>query len=562
MEAIQEKPSVPPDPERDFPYFRRLWKSIVVALLAASFIPMLLIGGGMYYYTVSIIRERTLEGVQQEVWEHREAIDGFLAERTMDLKLLAANLGMQLASPNVLKKAFQSLQEQIPCFTDLGVIDHEGKHLAYVGPYDLISRNYRDAGWFRAMQERDVHVSDVFTGFRKEPHFIIAVKQVAGEGFWILRATVDAAYFDRFVTRLLGGRGGDIFLVNREGVFQTTPRAGGTLMGQSQLRDLRRFPQLELQETGAQILSMAWLERAPWMVAARFDPKEIHRPLRKAKYLALYVFLLGGMIIVGTVLLTTNYLIMRLEKKRRSIRVLDRQLQHSSKAASSVQLASGIIQEMNDTLSNIDLVSSWLHDLTRRDLTKEENLAEMRESLGQIKQEVARARKTTGKFVKATRRDVPLIRDINIADLLNEILELLERELHFNRIEVQRNEQDSLPLIRSDPSLLRQVFQNLLLNAVTAIRREGRITITTRGDDKCVTVRVADTGPGIPEAVREKIFDPAYAAGTDGSGLGLSIGAGIIRKLGGRISLESGKGKGAVFTVELPVKFEPGKTGI
>jgi two-component system NtrC family sensor kinase len=557
MEASHQKQWAPSDQERDFPYFRRLWKSIVVALLAASFIPMLLIGGGMYYYTASIIRERTLEGLQQEVGEHREAIDEFLADRIMDLKLLASNLGLQLTSPGTLEKAFQSLQEQIPCFTDLGIIDHEGRHLAYVGPYDLMAMNYRDADWFRAMRESDVHVSDVFTGFRKEPHSIIAVKQVTGQGFWIIRGTVDAAYFQGLVTRLLNHRSGDIFLVNREGVFQTTPRGGGALMGQSPFRDLQPFPDVKLEETGQQILSMSWLQRAPWMIIGRFNAKEVYRPLRNTRHLALYAFLLGGMIIVGTVLLTTNYLIMRLEKKRRSIRVLDQQLQHSSKIASSVRLASGIIQEMNDTLSNIELVSSWLYDLSRRNLTKEENLTEMRESLGQIKQEVARARKTTEKFVKATSRNVPLIKEVKINDLLDEVLELLERELHFNRIDLHRDYQESVPLIRSDPSLLRQVFQNLFLNAVTAIRRQGRITITTRGDEQGVTVHVADTGPGIPQEMKEKIFDPLYAARPDGTGLGLSIGAGIVRKLGGRISVESEKGKGSVFTVELPSRFQP-----
>ena len=129
------------DQERDFPYFRRLWKSIVVALLAASFIPMLVIGGGMYYYTVSIIEERTLDALRLEVKEHREAIDGFLAERTSDLKLLSSNLGLEhLTAPGNLEKVFRSLQAELPCFTDLSIIDDEGRHRAYVGPFDLLSQ--------------------------------------------------------------------------------------------------------------------------------------------------------------------------------------------------------------------------------------------------------------------------------------------------------------------------------------------------------------------------------------------------------------------------------------
>jgi two-component system, NtrC family, sensor kinase len=542
--------------ERDFPYFRRLWMNIVVALLGASFIPMIVIGGGMYYYTVSIIREKTLDSLRQEMSEHREAVDEFLSERTMDLKLLAANLGPEhLTGPGAIEKAFRSLQAGIPCFTDLGVIDQQGRHLAYVGPYDLMAQNYKETAWFKALREKDTHISDVFAGFRKEPHVIIAVKQATEDGFWILRATVDAAYFDKLVTGVLSHRRGDAFLVNRGGLFQSNPKAGGKLMEHSGLKDLEPFDDVDLQEKGEEIVAMAWLQTAPWAIVGKFDSQEIYGPLKKVRYLAIYVFVLGGILIVGTVLLTTNALILRLERKRRSIRVLDQKLQHSSRMSSSMNLAPGIVQEMNDTLSNIDLVSSWVQDLSHRNLGKEENLLELRESVRQIKQEVARARKTTEKLVKATRRNIPVIREIDMNALLEEILELLDRELRFNGIKVERNFEKSLPTIRSDPSLVRQVFQNLILNAVTAIRRDGRITLTTCGWEGGVTVDVADTGPGIPEEIKSRIFDPLYTARPDGSGFGLSIGASILQKLGGRISVRSEPGKGAMFTVELPSSF-------
>jgi two-component system NtrC family sensor kinase len=545
------------DRERDFPYFRRLWKSIVVALLAASFIPMLVIGGGMYYYSVSLIEERTLDTLRLEVREHRDAIDGFLAERTSDLKLLSANLGLEtLTAPGNLEEVFHSLQAELPCFTDLSIIDDEGKHRAYVGPFDLLAKNYKDTPWFKAVKEREVYVSDVFEGFRKKPHFVIAVKQPLGEKFWIIRATVDTAYFDRMVTEVLSHRRGDAFLANREGVFQTTPRTSGRLMERSDLKDLRPFDGVLVEEVREEIVIMAWLQRAPWVFVAKFEREEIYGALRNVRYLAIYVFVLGGILIVGTVLLSSNYLFSRLERKRRSIQVLDHQLQHSSKVASSMHLAEGIIQEMNDVLSNIDTVTSWLQDMSHRNLTKEENLQEMRESLSQIQAEVSRARKTTEKFSRATRRTVPLIREVMVNELLDEIVDLLDRELHFNRITVKRDYQDPPPSVRSDPSRLRQVFQNLLLNAMTAIRKDGEITITTRGFQQGVTVSVRDTGPGIPPDRIDKIFDPAHTARPDGTGLGLSIGAGIVQKLGGRIWVASELGEGATFTVSIPYRFK------
>jgi len=258
-----------------------------------------------------------------------------------------------------------------------------------------------------------------------------------------------------------------------------------------------------------------------------------------------------------TVMLTTNYLITRLETKQRSLRFLDQQLRHTSRVASSMQLASGFAREINDTLSNIDLVSSWIQELSEKDLSREENRHQIKESLNQIKSEVARTRRITDTFFKATQRTPPMIRELKANEILDEILELLHRELHFKRISVRREYDEELPLVRSDASQLRQVFQNLILNAVTAVDKEGTIVLKTAAEGNRVKVTVKDSGPGIPQEYIGKIFDPLFTTKPEGTGLGLSISADILKKLGGRISVESEPGKGASFTVELPLQFTP-----
>jgi two-component system NtrC family sensor kinase len=561
MDAMQ-KNSVPvssrPSQEKDFPYFRRLFNSIVVALLAASFIPLLVIGGGMYYHTVSILEQKTLAALDAEISEHRETIDHFLTERTIDLKNLSSILGFDyLTAPGNLKKVFDTFQQQLPCFTDMGVIDDQGRHRAYVGAYDLLSKNYKETPWFKAIQQRDFYISDVFLGFRNDPHFIIAVKQRTNEGFWILRATVDTGYFEGIVREVLSKRDGDAYIVNGDGIFQTTPRRGGKIMGQSEVRYMEPFKGVRLEERAGWIIMMTWLEKVPWLCVAEFKREDIYSPLRNVRTVGIFVFVLGAMLIVLTVILTTNYLFSRLETKRRNIRFLDHQLQHSSRIASSMKLASGFVREIKETLSNIDLVFSWVDDLAQGDLSGEKSRTEMRESLRQVRSELLRARTATDRFLKSTQSSLPIIREVRVQDLLAEIIELLDRELHFNRITVHRDYQDPLPSVQSDPSQLRQVFQNLIVNAVTAIGKDGVISITTRGTEEGLSISVADTGPGIPRDRLEKIFDPLFTAKPDGAGLGLSIGAGILRKLGGKISVKSDIGKGAVFTVEIPCQFSP-----
>jgi two-component system, NtrC family, sensor kinase len=540
----------------DYPYFRRLWNSVVVALLAASFVPLLVIGGGMYHYTVSAVEERTLDNLRMELTHHSKAIDEFLEERTMNLKLLASNLGLDyLTAPGNLERVFSSLQGEVPCFTDLGIIDDHGRHLAYVGPYDLLSKNYSEAPWFKQVKERQVYISDVFLGFRKEPHFIIAVKQSTAQGFWIIRATMDTVYFENLVKRILNERRGDAFIVNSDGFFQAAPKSVGNIMEQGELRYLKYFEGTRLEGTNREIVAMTWLTNVPWVYVAKYERNEIYRDLRNMRIVAGAVLGLGALIIVLTVLLTTNYLFTRLETKRRSIRFLDQQLRHSSRMASSAKLAEGFVREINDTLSNVDLVTDWLEEVSRRDLSKELNREEIQESLKQIKGEVSRTRRSTERFLKATRPSMPVIDDIRVSDILDEIVELMDRELHFNRITVTRSYPEPFPLIRSDPSHLRQVFQNLILNAVEAIRKDGEIILEVRQQGEGVSVIVSDTGPGIQEDLQAKIFDPLFTTRPDGTGLGLAVSADIVEKLGGRISVKSEPGKGATFTVELPSRI-------
>jgi two-component system NtrC family sensor kinase len=549
---------MPEDPYRfnqpqakDFPYFRRVWNNVMVTLLAASFIPLIFIGGGMYYYTASLLKQKTLESIRLEVMNHKEAIDRFLEERTMDLKALSMHPGLaSLTRPGALETVSQFLRKELPCFTDLGIIDDQGRHLAYVGPYDLISKNYKNAVWFKTVIERGVYISDVFLGYRNAPHFIIAVKQSGNEGSWIIRATVDTVYFDKIVSKA-ASKSRDAFLIDRNGIFQTSPLIAGKLMGQSEFTGLQRFEGIRLEEVHGKIRATVWLKNVPWLCVVQMDQKEIFTALHSVRNIGIFVFVSGAIIIVLTVLLTTNYLVSRLETKRRSIRHLDQQLRNLSHMASSMEVAHGFLREINDSLANIDVAATWIHDLTRK-----QNLNEIEESLHQIKHEASRGRKSIERFIRLISPGKPAITEVDVNELLDELLEFLSSEIHFKNIEVTLDYQDPLPTIRSDRFKLRQVFQNLILNAMTAIEKDGEIRLTTRADEDFVMVTVADDGPGIQEENMDKVFEPLFTTKAEGAGLGLPICLDILEKLGGRISIKRDPGeKGAAFIVELPMQF-------
>ena len=126
---------------------------------------------------------------------------------------------------------FNIIQTRSKSFLDLGVIDQEGNHLAYVGPYynTLKGVNYKNEDWFHAVMSTGVYVSDVFMGFRKIPHFIIAVMVREKNQVWILRATIDSDIIENIVRAAWIGKKGDAFIINRENILQTRPASAALL---------------------------------------------------------------------------------------------------------------------------------------------------------------------------------------------------------------------------------------------------------------------------------------------------------------------------------------------
>ena len=127
-------------------------------------------------------------------------------------------------------------------------------------------------------------------------------------------------------------------------------------------------------------------------------------------------------------------------------------------------------------------------------------------------------------------------------------------------VHVETDLADDLPLCRFDTQLIEQVLLNLITNAAETLNQEetpGRIGIQTRQQDHQVRIRVEDSGDGIPEDLREKIFDPFYTTKHGSSGIGLSISQRIVEDHGGTLTVEPGQWGGAAFTITLPVTEGP-----
>jgi signal transduction histidine kinase len=177
------------------------------------------------------------------------------------------------------------------------------------------------------------------------------------------------------------------------------------------------------------------------------------------------------------------------------------------------------------------------------------------EKLKLMARETNRARTIVRQLLNFGRETVIKLEKININQPVTEIADSLAAQDAFKGIGLDMKLGDNLPDVDADPAQIGQVVMNLLLNAIHAITPPGRIEVLTRQIGKDVEIVFSDTGSGIPEEHLHKIFDPFFTTKdtSRGTGLGLAVSYGIMKKHGGDIEVISEMGKGTTFTVRLPI---------
>ncbi|BBO84074.1 two-component sensor histidine kinase [Desulfosarcina ovata subsp. sediminis] len=561
-----------PDEDRQARY-RRLFYRFVLLTLVCSVVPLLLVGWGMNIKYNRFGEEQVMTEFRKEVQHHRKVIELFLEEQCDKLALMAATHSRQnFSRPGFLRSTFDLFNKEHWTLTDIGVIDDQGDHLAYVGPYDLLDKNYKDAHWFKMVMEKGLYISDMFMGFRREPHFIIAVRGNDEDGPWTLRATVDTEAFRSLVENVMIGRTGEVFLVNREGIYQTTPRYSGRIMEPAAIDVGEVHPGIRVRQEAAdagfngersvqQIVSTAWLETPQWMLVVRQDKDEAFGAENQANFSVLiFLHVTAATILVVTVLVT-RYMLNLVKRKDAEADALNSQLMQTSKMASIGELSAGVAHEINNPLAIISTEREIVLDAYRRvDDMDAEFGVQLDDSLNQIDVQIKRCKRITHNLLRFSRRTQSVIDTVDINAFIGEVVDLMAREAKSSGISFLEELSPEVPPILSDLSQLQQVFLNLITNAIDAHENKQYGSISIRTDylepDGIVEIVVSDTGSGIPEEKLAKIFDPFFTTKPmgRGTGLGLSICYGIIQRLGGEISVKSVVNQGTDFTIRLPLR--------
>ena len=229
---------------------------------------------------------------------------------------------------------------------------------------------------------------------------------------------------------------------------------------------------------------------------------------------------------------------------------LEAGLEQSERLAAIGMLASGVAHEVGNPLAAIATAVEGL--LRRMEGEGGSDPAEVKEYLEIVRKQVFRCRDVTERLLGFARIPARELATVDAAEAAREVLALVGHQARSQGVEV-RAALSSPALVVAEVLLLEQVFLNLVVNALHAMPSGGVLTVAAHEAGEAVAITFADTGPGIPDAVRRTLFRAFRRArpGGEGTGLGLFLSQTLLRRCEGAISVESEAGKGAVFTVRL-----------
>ena len=242
----------------------------------------------------------------------------------------------------------------------------------------------------------------------------------------------------------------------------------------------------------------------------------------------------------------------QLSRQSERIMEMEGQLRKAERLSTIGELAAVLAHEIRNPLGSIQGTAEILKDDFQAGDRKYEFLEIM------VK-ESRRLNKVVEDFLRLARPQPVVMGECDLTEELNNVIALVSSEARKRKITLECRV-ESLPVIEGDPEKLRQAFLNIILNGLQASSPGGSVTITSvrekgeGGGPGWVELLFADSGPGVPPEIAEKVFEPFFTTKEGGTGLGLAITRKIVEGHGGSIALMSQSGRGAVFRIRLPEK--------
>jgi len=542
-------------------HYFRLWLYTCSLTALVSIAPLVIMSAISYYQYKKAFREELVRPIHRLTSSVKRSTEFFLEERRAAMEFINRDKSFaELADQEQLARIFRNMKEAFGGFVDLGLIDSAGVQRAYAGPYQLRGVNYRDQDWFHEVRLRDVYLSDVFMGYRNFPHFVIAVKHEGVMGdFYVLRATIDVQFLDRQIQTLELQPSSDVFIINHQGILQTPSRLGKKALEESGVSVPPYSEGAEVIEErdeagNARIIGYAYIEQSPFIFMLIKNPDALMKNWAALRNRLVAFLAISAVVILLLILGTSSYMVHRLREADQRQAEAYHHLEYSNKMATIGRLGAGVAHEINNPLAIINEKTGLLKDLLllEKNVPQKEKLITLVDS---VLNSVERCSRITHRLLGFAKHIDVRREPIDVNSLITEVLDFLSKEAVFRDITTSISVRPDFPTIESDRGQLQQVFLNIINNAFAAMEDRGQLLITLQ--EKIaggIEVTISDTGPGIPEDVRARIFEPFFSTKKGhGTGLGLSITYGIVEKLGGHIDVISEVGHGTSFIITLPL---------
>jgi signal transduction histidine kinase len=542
--------------------YHRLFKAVALSTSIVALAPLIVLAVLNYHQYKRAYRADLIHPISLLTSNTKRSLEFFLSQRRSALNMIINDKSFdELRDQRMLVEIFTNLKASFGGgFVDLGLIDDAGNQCSYVGPYELEGINYADQQWYREVSLRGVYVSNVFKGFRKVPHFVIAVKHETGpRSYHILRATVDTEMLNDQVLHLSERPSSDAFLISRRGILQSPSRIYGDVLELFPLEVPPYSVKVEvieqLDERGRpMILGYAYIESTSFILMLINRPEAIMGNWLSLRSEMIIFTAVSALLILAVIFWGANYMVSRLRVADVRRAAVFHNMEYTNKMATIGRLAAGVAHEINNPLAIINEKAGLLNDLVL--ISAEHPLNDKLCSIvDSIIKSVERCSAITHRLLGFARQREAISEMINLDLLLKEVLSFLGKSALHRDIEVHFDVPDNLPAIESDRRQLQQIFLNIINNAFAAVDDGGRIEIMMNEPEPgIVGVSVSDNGTGITKENLKHIFEPFFTTKKGyGTGLGLSITYGLVNKIGGRIIVDSVEGEGTTFTILLPV---------
>ena len=552
-----------------FTDYWNLWTTSIFILVLTALSPLLIVTIIHYQLIQKSVDSELNLRTERLTSNVKNSISFFMEERLDALIFTVNEMGYkQLTNHKKLAEVLKNIKLGFGGLTDLSVIDMNGNQVAYAGPYHLEGKNYKNQPWFLESLKKTNFISEIFTGYRDIPHIIIAVNSTAPDGsFFILRATLDTERLIQKISSYKTGDHADIFLVNHKGVLQTTSTRHGKIFTKTNLTfsyDPDKSEIIMATDLKTRIIIsyhsfiFTKFTATPFVLVVQKEKAGMIQTWQKLRHNINWTVGISVVLIIFIITLASTSMVNKLYMLDETKAQTMLQMEQNQQLASIGQLAAGVAHEINNPLAVINQTAGYIKDVyTFKNRPLEST--EIVEEIDSILDAVDRCGTITKQLLGFVRQFDVKIKKINLHKMVTEVLNFHKKEAEYKGVNVTVSIPDNIPDMNTDSGKFQQILVNLINNAFQAVEEGGCLDITgSQIDSETIELVIKDTGCGIPEESLKKIYEPFFSTKTNqnGTGLGLSITYGLVKKLGGSISVQSTEGAGTCFTITLPVKIQ------